>query len=343
MDEKLSFEQLKEALNDPTLESRHYIISELGSLQDPRAIPLLIQIAQDKTTKQSERTHTIYNLSNYDTPETISALQNILKDQSDDPTVRAEAAEQVSYMDGTDSTLGIYIQTLQEENEEIRFWSAFGITTLNSGWWGMDIAKALPVLDELIANDKRILPRWWHIGREPIYAFERQWYRQFVNCIEDEDTLCPIITRLISPAWEYQDFKQRTTNAEGIQLTHRLEEAITLQVNPNWLGQQMREKWLGIQFNVRRTKAYLIDWIIPVEDRVLMGGLHRDGYGVFISGSKAADVTAFALWYRSVIAPEHTLRIYMWADSGVEIGIHMTPEEFDKIVDPRSTFNEDGD
>ena len=67
-----------------------------------------------------------------------------------------------------------------------------------------------------------------------------------------------------------------------------------------------------------KPQAMILDWLAEIDGDLLMGGLHRDGYGVFIT-SHRGNIETFAKWYRSIIADEHKLYLYEWADEGKEI------------------------
>jgi hypothetical protein len=64
-----------------------------------------------------------------------------------------------------------------------------------------------------------------------------------------------------------------------------------------------------------KPQSYLLTWELDMSAGLLSGSLHRDGYGVFVTGAYE-DVHTFARWYRAIISAEHTLRLYQWADMG---------------------------
>jgi hypothetical protein len=63
-----------------------------------------------------------------------------------------------------------------------------------------------------------------------------------------------------------------------------------------------------------------------------IGGLHRDGYGVVIRGDRTS-IYAFAAWYRGVIAAEHKLYLYDWADEGIEITVGGTAKTLEEAIE----------
>ena len=94
--------------------------------------------------------------------------------------------------------------------------------------------------------------------------------------------------------------------------------SVTLDIDPAWLTDRLREQWPDVQLNTRepRPQAYLLDWRMTMEGKIVSGALHRDRYAVVITGD---DAYPFAAWYRSIVASEQPLYLYEWADYGVEL------------------------
>jgi hypothetical protein len=299
-------------------------IQALGSLGDKRAIPALMTIAQDKNAEQSERIYAVISLTEIDDQSVIPGLRAIMFDQTDDLEIRSVAAENLSQMllVGED-LIPDYIALLNDKAVEMRFWAAFGLITKSGR---MDIYDALPTIDRIVAYDTEVLPGWWPVCREAVPALENIWYQRYTVCTSKEDCCCcGAGTYLISPLLEYWDclLKSRTNEPPYSQ---PFEQYTDLKIDPGWLANQITAHWPDAQINIRQSDALILDWLIEMKHGKLLGGLHRDEFCIFLTGDED-DVATFALWYRQIIAPQFTLRLYEWADPGREIRIEMTPAE----------------
>ena len=137
-------------------------------------------------------------------------------------------------------------------------------------------------------------------------------------------------TYLISPLLEYADFQRASWQREGEERRWQpLQQSTTLRLDPAWLSDQLKQQWQGIRFNViePQPQSLILNWEIDMPNGLLLGGLHRDGYGIMLTNRSYDDILDFAVWYRSIISPEHPLRLYEWADSGRELRPGMTVDE----------------
>jgi hypothetical protein len=300
-------------------------ITSLGNLGDKRALKPLMKLAQDKNAGQTERIAAILALESLNNQDAVPALMTILQDQSDVATIRGEAAERLASFYAPES-IPVYIAALQDQSPDVRFWAAFGLYSIT---YSLDISTALPLLDHIVAFDDAVPQRWWHVGREALAPLGRLWYRMRDNSIGDEDHWS--IASLISPLLEYYDFQRASWQREGEEYHwHPLEQSTTLRLDPAWLSNQLKQQWQDVRFNViePQPESLLLNWEINMPGGLLLGGLHRDGYSIMLTTTKGDDdVAAFAIWYRSIISPEHTLRLYEWADPGREILPDMTVAE----------------
>lgn len=296
-------------------------VRALGSIGDPRGIPVLAEIARNQSLENHERIHAIIALNSLscktETHRIATILHNIMTDTTDQPEIRALAAENLAHV-GIDETIPSYIHLLSDPNVELRFWAAFGLVTLGRT---LDISAAMPVIDRTVAYDKGVLLRWWSVASEAIPALEDFWYWQLGGC--EERDYCSGGPMLISPLLEYHDFREagKVFDLEkGIYEFTPIPQSTTLSIDPATFAKQILERWPAAKINVRQPQpeALILDWWMEGKESSLMGGLHRNGYWVFLSGDEAATLE-FAMWLRDLIPAEYPLRIYGWADPGIEI------------------------
>jgi hypothetical protein len=87
-------------------------------------------------------------------------------------------------------------------------------------------------------------------------------------------------------------------------------------------------------FDVRSPKpqAYLFDVQLMLDGGMLIGGLHRDGYALVLTGAEDA-AREVAAWYRSLFAPDQLLFLYEWAGTA-------SPIELETQDDASDTWDE---
>lgn len=313
---KRAFKPLvKIALEDPNLEIRNYAVQALALLHDERSVEPLYTLAINRGMEISTRIYAVYALGCLYDKRTIPLLLSLMTNRNEDVLVRAEAAEQIAHVADT-SVLPAYIDALNEDAVEMRFWAAFGIVTLAGKG---DIPPALEILDRVVAYDDAVLPEWWSVGREAAPALASLWHNPNLVCDLEGGCGCGQgRTLLISPMPEYWDYRQETIQFINDKPEHvPLSWQTSLRIEPDWLGEQLRQQWPDVRLDQRQPKlqSFLLTWEIDMPDGLLSGSLHRDGYGIFLTGDED-DIQVFAHWYRGIISPEHTLRLYQWADVG---------------------------
>jgi hypothetical protein len=78
----------------------------------------------------------------------------------------------------------------------------------------------------------------------------------------------------------------------------------------------------------------LIDFHLTLGGEMLIGGLHRDGYALVLTGVKDA-VDEFAVWYRGLFAAEQPLFLYEWADVATDLTPDITAQEIRQVLEKR--------
>lgn len=295
-------------------------VRALGSIGDPRGIPVLAEIARNQSLENHERIHTIIALAELHPvgdDQIPAILHNIMFDTTNPSEIRALAAENLAHL-WIPETIPSYIQLLTESDVELRFWAAFGLVTLGRT---LDISAAIPVIDRTVAYDTEVLPQWWSVASEVMPALEDYWYRRLNGC--EDDQYCSGGPMLVSPLLEYHDFREagKVFDLEkGIYEYMPIPQSTTLSIDPAIFAKQITERWPAAKINVRhpQPEALILDWWMDAEEWPVMGGLHRNGYWVFLSGGETATLE-FAMWLREIISSEYPLNIYGWADPGIEI------------------------
>jgi HEAT repeat protein len=206
---KRAFKFLLEiTLQDENLEVRQLAIYALGMLKDERAVELLQSFIMNRINDKSIRKAAVYVLGHFCVKNADPLFLSLLKDQTEDAEVRAEAAEIAAYTADV-TVLPAYIDAIQEDSMELRFWAAFGIVTLSRKG---DISAAFEVLDRVTASDDAVLPGWWSVAREVAPALESLWHNRNIVCDLDGNCGCGgDQTYLISPMPEYWDYREQTT------------------------------------------------------------------------------------------------------------------------------------
>jgi hypothetical protein len=305
----------------------------LGQVNSRRAVEPLIELACDKTQPEMVRVMAIQGLDGIGDKRAVLPLTQIMFDQSDDLRIRTQAVEWTSeFTDGR--SFENYVVLLSDPSPDIRFWAAFGLTWLTN--W-TDITPALEKLDEIVAFDHILPTLWgWHVDREALRALEIIHYRQVTRQSFDEKLAFRSLhaTYLISPAPEYitLDWRYRKWNENGFYTTDTLPE-IKLMIDPELLAKKLTEKWPEIKLNVREphTQAYLLDWHLQIDGSDMIGGLHRDQYGVVITGGKET-IIPFSAWYRELFPTSQPLYLYQWAEPHVELKANATATELKKTL-----------
>lgn len=330
IDKRRAVPPLLAALNSPNTAIKSSVTLPLGRLATRRGTDAMFALAADRTQPDDFREYLILSL--WDAPLTTDQINGLLRwmfDQTENPIIRSQAIECSTYQP-IPNPIETYITLLNDQDPTVRFWAVYGLSQSRE-----ISAAALPLLDKVVAFD-HTLPATlgWHIDREAMLPLETIYYNLLRGSDVDDDGKeyfrQPGIY-LISPVPEYdtihRQYRHRVKN--GLYSTDPLPE-IRLKINPDWLANQLRIRWSEIRLNIRqpRPQAYLLDWHLQIEDKHLIGALHRDQYGVILSGDDEL-IFAFAAWYRGLFPAEQNLHIYQWADIAVEIKLGMTPAEIE--------------
>jgi hypothetical protein len=299
----------------------------LIALKSRQALPFLIALSVNQQEDFKIRIVAIQALTSIEDRRPIPILRKLILDRDEHVAVRCEAIEWLSwYMEPT--LISDYIALLADEAADVRFWAAYGLQNLS---WKGDISPALSELDRVAAFDHN-LPVYggWHVNREALDALELIYWDR----ANQDDWTRPGI-HLISPAPEYRAFSQQYRKWRDDWTYETLPSPVpTLRVDPVWFIDKLREQYPAMELNTRqpKLKTYLIDWRLELEDHLLIGGLHRDGYAVVLMGDHAL-VYPFAAWYRSLITMEQPLYLYEWADEGMELLVGMTAKDIEDAVE----------
>jgi hypothetical protein len=314
-------------LDSPNEKLRRMAATTLGHIDSKRAVKPLLKISTNRSEPLDMRTEALRALSFDQTDQTSEVFRSLMFDTSENVEVRSMAIEWYPRNEG-EAPIALWISLLADDLPDVRFWAAY---RLSQAW--TDLSAAISALDRVAAYDHAVPQTWgWHVDREALLPLEQFYsvpYRRKKYDDPDVGNLPSYGMYLVSPAIEYWDFSQmhRRRHEDGTYETPP-DHPVHLKLEADWLKTQIGLAWAEAAFNVRQPKpqTYLLDWYLQIDGQDLLGGLHRDQYGVVLSGKYEA-VCAFAAWYRSVIAPEHRLYLYEWADPGAELTPGMTGEQ----------------
>jgi HEAT repeat protein len=121
------------------------------------------------------------------TPKTIRALESAVKNKSERPRVRGEAAEALTHHHRKQSH-DVLLAALADSSKEVRFWCAFALGETAE-------KRALPSLNRLVASDKRIVKGFHSVAKEAADAIENT---QTEKSASAKEWLCVLRSRLIS-------------------------------------------------------------------------------------------------------------------------------------------------
>lgn len=294
----------------------------------------LILIAYDKNVDQTERINVLLDLSRTafdiavaekdEAGATELALRMLLlfNDKTEDPSLRGHVADQFSHHWDERAVQSLF-EGLQDEAVEVRFWSAFGTYILYQRV-PIDLAPMRQVLDQLVAADD-VLPGMWSAGREALPLLEAIDFE--VMRAANNNLPKDYETALLSPLPEYHRFLDATMQ-HGRTYTPLVTEGI-YQMTPEVLSARLRRlrRRALLQLNVRPPlHSYTLDWRIGEADTLLMGALHRDGFGVVLTGSRRM-IARFAARYRAMLPRDVPLYLYAWFGDGYLIKPRTRPRE----------------
>ncbi len=308
VDKRRVVSPLMTALKSDNSRLRQQAAWVLGACKSKRAVPLLIEMAQNRDENESVRRLAIMALQATRDKRAMAAVAQYMTDPEEDDIQRAFITRSFAHT-FDESMLPTYIAMLEDDLPDIRFWAVYGINYLASH----DISSAFSAIDRIAAFDHNAAGLW-HVDREAFEALEKFYWKKFFPYAKRNN----VYMQIISPAPEYftyaQDYHQKTETGYITLPT----PPVNLKVDPAWFAEQLKS--LGAELNVRQPKpqAYLLDWKVKLEGGTLIGGLHRDGYCVVMRGDAKA-MQWFAKWYRGVVTTEDKLFLYVWAEAAEEI------------------------
>lgn len=316
----------KHDLESPDGDIRLEAIQRLGHARNWWAHKQLTAIALNQNEPELARIYALQALSYpYSRGKIARALRGIIFDETENLNIRVEVIEWCSGVLRTDKQLSLFQKLFEHPAADIRFWTVFALTNMGHTWH--NIAPVLDKLDRIAAFDDHI-PEFfgWHVHREALAALEHLYFRRY--CGRRERRRDYPSMRLISPAPEYVRYDRlyRSYDTDFRKLDPAVMPKPTLVIEKAWLKAQLQMAWPEIIFQVRpNSQAYQLSWIVKIEGQRLLGGLHRDGYAVVVTGADTAR-NRFICWYRDIIA-EHDLFAYEWASVGIPLQTGITPEQ----------------
>ncbi|MBX3083755.1 MAG: HEAT repeat domain-containing protein [Anaerolineae bacterium] len=337
VDKRKASKPLLAVLNGDNSELRSVAAVAAGMMNLKRAIPTLSNLATDKSQPYQVRMSAIQAFGAMMDARALPMLKAIVADTTDDLGLRGSALEQTtSHID--DNSVQYYTGLLSNENADLRFWAAYCLGQLR---YERDATPALHMLDQVVAFDHTLPIYWgWHVDREALLPFETIYFR----ILSGDPEANPRDVWVISPTAEYTSFirKYRHWTETWVHTTDPT-PPITLHIDSSWLIAQLQRHWTVINLDVRRPrpKAYLFDFQLMLDGQLLIGGLHRDGYTLILTGENDA-VCVFAAWYRGLFAPDQALYLYTWAGFGIRLAHGIDSPDIIQQVEP-STMHEVSD
>lgn len=95
---------------------------------------------------------------------TIRALETVVKNKSERPRVRGEAAEALAHRHRRKSH-DVLLAALGDSSKELRFWCSFALGEMAE-------KQAVSALESLVATDKRVVQGWHSVAKEAADALE---------------------------------------------------------------------------------------------------------------------------------------------------------------------------
>jgi HEAT repeat protein len=105
-----------------------------------------------------------YAMQMVTTPRTIRALESVVKNKSERPRVRGEAAEALAHCHRRKSH-DVLLRGLSDSSKDVRFWCAFALGETAD-------KRAVSSLERLAATDKRIVKGFHSVAKEAVDAIE---------------------------------------------------------------------------------------------------------------------------------------------------------------------------
>lgn len=134
-----------------------------GSTADKRLErPLIATLKKGRRT--FNRVAAAFAIQMVSTPKTVRALEGVVKNKSERPRVRGEAAEALAHCHRTKSH-DVLVAGLSDSSKDVRFWCAFALGEMAE-------KRALPLLKRLVATDRRMVKGFHSVAKEAADAIE---------------------------------------------------------------------------------------------------------------------------------------------------------------------------
>ncbi len=151
------------ALADADISLRGEAARSLGALGSRRAAGRLIQVMRGDPDA-GVRMFAAHALGSVCGTKSVSALREVLANQSEEAKVRGEAAESLGGCFASEAIPDL-IAALKDQSPEVRFWSAYALGHMKA-------ESALAALESLASSDHAVVPGWWSVAREAADSIE---------------------------------------------------------------------------------------------------------------------------------------------------------------------------
>ncbi len=307
-------------VGDP--QSAYVATQSLGRLADVRVIEPLMQVILNPLLDSGIRERALDGLEECSRETALPLMHRLMLDESQPSGLRGRALEisrQVAWLDD-------YVSLLDAPEAEIRFWACFALTCIADN----EITAAREQLDELACWDDAIPPNWgWSVGREALLPLAHAYHGASIAGV----------IWVISPRLEYSSLNRSLMIENGERGWHRDLSRVpqpTLRIDPEWLREQMVTRWPKAEFDVYqpRPRTYALNWRLRVNNMLLHGGLHVDGYTVVLYLTNDHAAYRFAAWYRGQVT-DTPLYLTRWADESTELLPGMTAWDIHTSIEER--------
>jgi HEAT repeats len=124
--------------------------------------PLIATLRKGRRT--FNRAAAAFALQMVSTPRTVRALESVVRNKSESPRVRGEAAEALAHSHRKTSHT-VLLAGLNDPSKDVRFWCAFSLGEMAE-------KRALPSLKRLAATDRRVVKGFHSVAKEAADAIE---------------------------------------------------------------------------------------------------------------------------------------------------------------------------
>jgi HEAT repeat protein len=140
--------------------------------------PLILTLKNGR--KPFNRAAAAFAMQMVTTPKTMRALESVVKNKSERPRVRGEAAEALAHRHRKKSH-DVLLAELGDSSKDVRFWCAFALGEMAE-------KRAIPSLKRLAATDKRIVKGFHSVAKEAADAIEniqtkKVAHRRMIGCV----------------------------------------------------------------------------------------------------------------------------------------------------------------